>query len=95
MVAPYPELYGRGRSDRSVARRLRSIEALAVALLFDSKEDMRMTLRKRSTIQQSDQPRRVETRMAPSKRAERQHARPGAGIKRARAAMAPKPRSRG
>lgn len=54
-----------------------------------------MTVRKRSTIQQSDKPRRVEPRMAPPKRAERQHARPGAGIKRARAAMAPKPRSRG
>lgn len=39
-----------------------------------------MTVRKRSTIQQSDEPRRVESRMAPPKRAERQHARPGAGI---------------
>ena len=35
---------------------------------------------------------RVETRMAPPKYAERQHARPGAGIKRSRANMAPKPR---
>ena len=35
---------------------------------------------------------RVETRMAPPKYAERQHARPGAGIKRSRASMAPKPR---
>jgi hypothetical protein len=30
--------------------------------------------------------------MAPPKYAERQHAKPGAGIKRARAAMRPKPR---
>ena len=35
---------------------------------------------------------RVETRMAPPKYAERQRARPGAGIKRSRASMAPKPR---
>jgi hypothetical protein len=41
-----------------------------------------MPLKKRSTIQQSGKPRRVEPRMAPPKRAERQHARPGAGIKR-------------
>jgi hypothetical protein len=54
-----------------------------------------MAVRKRTTIRQSDEPRRVESRMAPPKRAERQHARPGAGIKRARAAMVPKPRSRG
>jgi len=53
-----------------------------------------MPLKKRTTILQSA-PRRVESRMAPPKRAERQHARPGAGIKRARAAMLPKPRSRG
>jgi len=54
-----------------------------------------MPLKKRNTIQQSSTPRRVEPRMAPPKRAERQHARPGAGIKRSRAAMLPKPRSRG
>jgi hypothetical protein len=54
-----------------------------------------MPFRKRGTIQQSAKPRRVESRMAPPKRAERQHARPGAGIKRAQAAMLPKPRSRG
>jgi len=44
---------------------------------------------------QSEQPRRIEIHTAPPKRAERQHARPGAGIKRARAAMLAKPRSRG
>jgi len=54
-----------------------------------------MPLKKRSMIQQSGTLRRVESRVAPPKRAERQHARPGAGIKRSRAAMLPKPRSRG
>ena len=54
-----------------------------------------MAFRKRSMVRQSDERRPVDSRMAPPKRAERQHARPGAGIKRARAAMAPKPRSRG
>jgi hypothetical protein len=54
-----------------------------------------MPFKKRNTIQESSQPRHVESRMAPPKRAERQHARPGAGIKRSRAAMLPKPRSRG
>lgn len=41
---------------------------------------------------QSKVPRRVENRMAPPKYAERHHAKPGAGIKRSRASMAPKPR---
>ncbi len=54
-----------------------------------------MPFRKPNTPQQSSLPRRIESRLAPSKRAERQHARPGAGIKRSRAAMLPKPRSRG
>jgi hypothetical protein len=39
------------------------------------------------------QPRRIEIHVAPPKRAERQHARPGAGIKRARNAMLKKPRT--
>jgi hypothetical protein len=48
---------------------------------------------KRGTmLLQSDVPRRVESRMAPSPKAERQHARPGAGIKRARGVMTKKPR---
>lgn len=48
---------------------------------------------KRDTmLLQSDVPRRVESRMAPSRKAERRRARPGAGIKRARAAMAKKSR---
>jgi hypothetical protein len=45
-------------------------------------------------ILESDQPRRIEVRIAPPKRAERRHARPGSGIKRARAVMLPKPRKR-
>lgn len=49
-------------------------------------------LRRGTTILESDRPRRVETRLAPPKRAERRHARPGSGIKRARAAMLPRPR---
>jgi hypothetical protein len=48
-----------------------------------------------TTLMQSEQARRIEIHIAPPKRTERQHARPGAGIKRARAAMLPKPRSRG
>ncbi len=39
-----------------------------------------------------NRPPRVESRMAPPKYAERQHAKPGAGIKRSRASMAKKPR---
>jgi hypothetical protein len=54
-----------------------------------------MPFKKRNMVPESGPPRRVESRMAPPKRAERQHARPGAGIKRSRAAMLPKPRSRG
>lgn len=54
-----------------------------------------MTFRKRGMIRQFAEPRRPEMRLAPAKRAERQHARPGAGIKRARGTMLPKPRARG
>jgi hypothetical protein len=49
-------------------------------------------VRRGTTLVQSDVPRRVESRMAPPKYAERQHARPGAGIKRSRAAMSPRSR---
>ena len=41
---------------------------------------------------QSDVRRRMEPRLAPPKYTERQHARPGAGIKRSRASMSPKSR---
>jgi hypothetical protein len=43
---------------------------------------------------QSDQPRRFESRMAPPKYAERHHARPGSGIKKARGVMSQKTRKR-
>ena len=49
-------------------------------------------MRHGATLMQSDQPRRVQMHAAPPRYAERQHARPGAGIKRARAAMLKKSR---
>jgi len=49
-------------------------------------------VRRGATLIQSDRPRRVETRMAPPKYAERRHAKPGAGVKRSRANMAPRSR---
>ena len=52
----------------------------------------KVALRRGTTLEQSDVPRRVETRMAPPPHAERQHARPGAGIKRARGVMVKRPR---
>ena len=39
-------------------------------------------------------PRRVDLRMAPPKHAERRHARPGSGIKKARGVMLPKTQRR-
>ena len=53
---------------------------------------MKVAVRRDSTLFQSATPRRVEPRMAPPRYAERRHARPGAGIKRARAVMAKRPR---
>ena len=50
-------------------------------------------LRRGTMLMQSQiSQRRVEPRLAPPKYAERQHARPGAGIKRSRAAMSKKSR---
>jgi hypothetical protein len=49
-------------------------------------------LRRGSTLIQSDEPRRVETHLAPPRYAERRRSQPGAGIKRSRANMAPRPR---
>jgi hypothetical protein len=49
-------------------------------------------VRRGSTILESDVRRRPEFHVAPPRQAERQHARPGSGIKRARAAMLPRPR---
>ena len=52
----------------------------------------KVAVKRDSMLLQSDTPRRVQSRMAPSRKAERQHARPGAGIKRARGVMTKKPR---
>jgi hypothetical protein len=49
-------------------------------------------VRRGATLIQSDRARRVEPRMAPPKYAERRHAKPGAGVKRSRANMAPRSR---
>jgi hypothetical protein len=50
------------------------------------------SVRRGTMILESDRPRRIDVRVAPPKQAERRHARPGSGIKHARAAMLPKPR---
>jgi hypothetical protein len=52
-------------------------------------------IRRGSTLIESKVPRRVETRMAPPKYTERRRAKPGAGIKRSRANMAPRSRRAG
>jgi len=44
---------------------------------------------------QTDRRRKLEPRLAPPRKAERQHARPGAGIKRSRAVMAGRSRKGG
>jgi hypothetical protein len=49
-------------------------------------------VRRDTTLLQANMGRRVETRMAPPKYAERRHAKPGAGIKRSRANMSRKSR---
>jgi hypothetical protein len=46
-----------------------------------------VAVRRKTTMRQTDKAPRSEPRVAPSRRAERRHARPGAGIKRSRAAM--------
>jgi hypothetical protein len=55
---------------------------------------VKVALRRGATAFESDQPRRFEVRMAPPKHAERHHARPGSGIKKARGVMLPKTRKR-
>jgi primosomal replication protein N len=55
---------------------------------------VKVALRHGATAYESDQPRRIEVRMAPPRRAERQHARPGSGIKKARGVMSQKTRRR-
>ena len=51
-----------------------------------------VAVKRNTMLLQSDRPRRVESRIAPMRRAERRHARPGAGIKRARGVMTKKSR---
>ena len=52
----------------------------------------KVAVKRDTMLLQSDVPRRIESRLAPARKAERQHARPGAGIKRARGVMTKKPR---
>lgn len=54
----------------------------------------KVALRRGATALESDKPRRFDLRMAPPKYAERRHARPGSGIKKARGVMSPKTRRR-
>lgn len=49
-------------------------------------------IRRDTMLLQSDRRRLMEPRLAPPRYTERRHAKPGAGIKRSRASMAPKPR---
>lgn len=49
------------------------------------KPRVKVAIRRGTTLIESAMPGRVESRTAPLKRAERHHARPGAGIKRSRA----------
>jgi hypothetical protein len=51
---------------------------------------MKLMIRRGTTLLQSATGRRVESRLAPPRRAERRHARPGAGIKRSRANTLPR-----
>jgi len=50
-----------------------------------SKPRVKAAIRRGTTLLQSTTRRRMEPRLAPDRRAERRHARPGAGIKRSRA----------
>jgi hypothetical protein len=52
----------------------------------------KIAVKRGTMLLQSELPRRVQSRLAPPRKAERQHARPGAGIKRARGVMTKKSR---
>jgi hypothetical protein len=52
-----------------------------------SKKKATVAVRRGTMMLQSEARRRSDLRMAPPKQAERQHARPGAGIKRSRGVM--------
>ena len=62
--------------------------------LLKPKSKGKIAVRRGTTLLEAEIPRRVESRMAPPRYAERRHARPGAGIKRSRAIMTPRPRKR-
>ena len=57
-----------------------------------AKKNEQLAARRPAMPLQSETLRRSIPRLAPPKQAERQHARPGAGIKRSRNAMLKKPR---
>lgn len=81
---------------RSVTTPSGPCPGLAVLLLsFRNTTHNELARRKgiRMKSRKYEQPHRNDIHVAPPKKAERQHARPGAGIKRARATMAKKPRS--
>jgi hypothetical protein len=73
------------RSPRQPKARGRTDPALMSPQAKRRQRSATAAVRRDTTLLQSDVPRRVETRMAPPKYAERRHARPGAGIKRSRA----------
>jgi len=52
----------------------------------------KVAVRRGTMLLETDRRRRMEFRLAPPRYAERQHAKPGAGIKRSRAAMAQRSR---
>jgi hypothetical protein len=52
----------------------------------------KVAVRRGTMLLESDTPRRVESRLAPPRYAERRHARPGAGTKRSRGVMTPRAR---
>jgi len=52
----------------------------------------KVAVRRGTTLLETDRRRPMEFRLAPPRYTERQHAKPGAGIKRSRAAMAQKSR---
>ena len=52
----------------------------------------RVAVSRGTTLLETDRRRRMEFRLAPPRYTERQHAKPGAGIKRSRAAMAKRSR---
>ena len=52
-----------------------------------TKSRAKVAVRRGTMLLQSDRRRRLEPHVAPPRYAERQHARPGAGIKRSRASM--------